>query len=788
MYPKMIIRLSVLLVMSLFFITSVTAQGEKSWTFLVYVAADNDLEQFSINDITQMIEVGSSDDVNIVIQVDRAEGYSSDWADFTDTRRFYVTKESSLGELNSIEQLGEVDMGDAQSLTDFIVWGATNYPADKYSLIIWSHGGGWNGIGPDYGNDQSMLTIADIDLALADARDITGIDQFEFVGFDACLMAQLEVFQALADDAKYGIAAEEIIPENGYNYTPILDYLVNNPSTSVEDLIPVILDSYMEFYAVDITAHRYVDLHAIDLSQLDAVNVALADFVAIANDNMADVFNAVGVARVGAQSFSYVSDFQFVDIVDVMSQIVEGSQNTDVQASAQTVADATQNAIFYTRTTDNMPNATGLSIYFPVLSDIFNKDAYIASGVDLLMAEGWTSFLNTFHATATELLANNNVTITVTDTNYVGDVVSALTPPTIDFETTGTAIIDLQYVALYQDPTGGQIIVAQSPLAICTQDAEGNLRSTYPDGDYSSFYTWDVLMSYMNINGEKTPVLLEYQTRSGQFKMDGIFCWVADGNCTQANIFFDGTTHEMVSMWVTVDTGNGQVTAAVKPNPGDTFTPSLATITPDGEIESISQSVEIVFGDEKPSFYYAPALSGDYSILLLIRDLTGEYQASNALISVNNDDVPEGVRGFPEAGQLGVNFAYPISWGDSVIQDLGEGNYRYYVGNDDVGGYIYLEVLEADSLDDAYANLEGFIMETVTPLQDPYPLDTTTGYSSIAVEYSYNETGYGYYLIFYENNTAYFFDLYLPNGYDETLFNEVVGLFDATVTFFAPEE
>nr|MCU0480946.1 clostripain-related cysteine peptidase [Anaerolineae bacterium] len=719
MHPKLFIRICIVVMMSLFFITNITAQDGKSWTFLVYIAADNDLEQFALEDIAQMIEVGSSDEVNIVIQIDRAEGYSSDWADFTDTRRFYVTKQASLGELRSIEQLGEVDMSDPQSLTDFIVWGATNYPAEKYSLIIWSHGGGWNGIGPDYGNDQSMLSIAEIDLALANARELTGIDQFEFVAFDACLMAQLEVFQALADDAKYGIAAEEVIPGNGYNYTPILNYLVNNPNTTVEDFLPVIVDSYMEFYATVTTNYRFFDLHTFDLSVLDVVDSALADFVTVANANMTDVFNAIGVARVGAQNFSYASDFQFVDMIDVMSLIVKGSQNADVQASAQAVIDAVTNAVFYTRTTDNMPNAKGLSVYFPILADTFNKDAYVASGVTPVMAEEWVSFLNTFHATATEILANNNVSITVTNTSYISDTVSVLTPPTISFETTGTAIIDLQYVALYQNPTGGQIIVAQAPLAIYTQDIEGNLRSSYPDGDYSSFYTWDVLMSYMDINGEKTPILLEYQTRSAQFKMDGIFCWVANEICTQASVFFDSATRQMASLWVTVDTGNGQVTAAVKPNSGDTFTPSLATITPDGEIQNISQPAQIVFGDETPSFYYAPAQSGDYSILLLIRDLTGEYQAANAFITVNNDDMPQDVRGFPEAEQLGVNFAYPIVWGDSVIQDLGDGNYRYYVSNEDLSAYIYLELLAGNSLDDAYANLEGFIMETVTPLQDP---------------------------------------------------------------------
>ena len=179
--------------------------------------------------------------------------------------------------------------------------------------------------------------------------------------------------------------------------------------------------------------------------------------------------------------------------------------------------------------------------------------------------------------------------MTVTGVNYLYDEASVLAPPTINFETTGTAIIDLQYLALYQDDEGAQYIVAQSPLAIYTEDAEGNLRSTYPDGDYQSSYTWDVLMSYMDIDGEQVPVLLEYQTRSGQYKLDGVYCWVDDGTCTQASMFFDGITKEMVSVWVTIDTGNETVTAVVNTNTGDTFNPSLATFTPEGETEQIDR-------------------------------------------------------------------------------------------------------------------------------------------------------------------------------------------------------
>ncbi|MDZ4670246.1 MAG: clostripain-related cysteine peptidase [Phototrophicales bacterium] len=781
-------HLLLILTIFIFVIANTSAQTVKKWTFLVYMAADNDLEQFLLNDITEMVGIGSSDSVNIVLEIDRAEQYSDAWGDFTDTRRYLVTQHGSLGELLPVEVIGETNTGDPQNLVNFITWGIQNYPAEKYSLIISSHGGGWQGIGPDYSaNNDGILSLAEINSALTTARAQTGIAQFEFIGFDACLMGQLEVYQTLQGHAKYALAAEEVIPGNGYDYTATLAYLVNNPDTSTEDLLSVIIDSYMDFYAKFGKAYQSYDLHAIDLVALEGVNSALADFITVANANMTDIFSPIGASRVGAQFFSYATDKEFVDLIDLMTLIEQGTESPEVQASALAVIDAVVGSVLYTRTTDTMPSANGISIYFPILADTFTKEAYIASGISPLMAQDWIGFLDTFHTTASRILADNNITITVTDVLQVGEVVNVLNPPIINFETTGTAIIDLQYVAFYQTESG-QVIVAQSPLAIYSEDADGNLRSTYPDGDYQSSYAWDVLMSYMDIEGAPIPVLLEYQTRSSQFKMSGVFCWIEYAECTQAKMFFDGITYEMLTVWVTIETENGTVTAQVTPQAGDTFNPALAILTPEGNIETATLPNSIVFADGvMPKFYYGPAATGTYVVTLLIRDLTGAFRADNALITVNNNDLPNDLRGFPDALVLGVNFAYPITWGDSVIQNL-ETNTRYYIGNEDGSFFINLEQYDATSLEDFSATVMPFFEQTISFATDPFTFTTATGYTGIAIEYAFGETGYGYYLMFYENGIGYLFDLYMPNGYDETIMTAIYGGFDGTVTFFAPME
>ena len=64
----------------------------KKWTFLINLDADNNLEEFGIKDVNELEVVGSTDEVNFVVQFDRIDGYDESNDDWTSTKRFYVTK------------------------------------------------------------------------------------------------------------------------------------------------------------------------------------------------------------------------------------------------------------------------------------------------------------------------------------------------------------------------------------------------------------------------------------------------------------------------------------------------------------------------------------------------------------------------------------------------------------------------------------------------------------------------------------------------------------------------
>lgn len=179
------------------------------WTFMIYLDADNNLESAGIEDMNEMESVGSTDEVNIIVQMDRWEtdGDDDDTSngDWTGAKRFHVIKDSDTGVMNSIEleDLGEVNMGDPYELADFVTWGMDNYPAENYAIVLWDHGGAFWGVCYDDGvpdsDEYDMLNMTDLSLALEMIYLHRGSERIELLGFDACLMAQVAVLYQVQD-------------------------------------------------------------------------------------------------------------------------------------------------------------------------------------------------------------------------------------------------------------------------------------------------------------------------------------------------------------------------------------------------------------------------------------------------------------------------------------------------------------------------------------------------------------------------------------------------------------
>ncbi|MFX1338923.1 MAG: clostripain-related cysteine peptidase, partial [Promethearchaeota archaeon] len=206
------------------------------WTFLVYLDGDNNLESAGISDFLEMASVGSDTTISIVVQFDRTSGYSTLYGDWQTTKRFYITNGMTPTVDNALIDLGELNMGEQATLSDFISWGTSAFPADNYALILWNHGGGWkesNEQDPDVFKsvcwDDTSFGDCLTQIELKNALVSAGV-HFDLIGFDACLMAMAEVDYQIKDWADVRVGSEESEPGDGWPYDTILADLISSPS------------------------------------------------------------------------------------------------------------------------------------------------------------------------------------------------------------------------------------------------------------------------------------------------------------------------------------------------------------------------------------------------------------------------------------------------------------------------------------------------------------------------------------------------------------------------------
>ena len=258
-----------------------TSMGkENSWTIFVYLTG-SDLEsdfQNATKDIKEMFAAnyGSHDldKLNIIIQTGGSTYWHMNEINSDKTQRFQVKG----NKLELIEEHPGYSMGDGSTLYSFLNWGVKNYPAEHMGFIFWNHGSGVSqGLCIDTANDYDALSLGEVEYAFAKVnKKMT--DKFELIGFDTCLSGSIEYANVLAPYAKYMVASADSEPGDGWNYTPIIDYIVNNPDATGKDVGTVIADAYTDYYKNFDDVTGYTTMAVYDLSKVDAACIETNNF------------------------------------------------------------------------------------------------------------------------------------------------------------------------------------------------------------------------------------------------------------------------------------------------------------------------------------------------------------------------------------------------------------------------------------------------------------------------------------------------------------------------------
>ena len=334
--------------------TVIRGNNKDTVTILVYMCG-TDLESqqgMATSDLKEMANATVGKKVNLIIYT----GGCRRWRNNVISSSVNQIYKISDGKFECLEKnAGSGSMVNPETLVSFLKYGKENYPADRMCLIFWDHGGGSvSGYGYDekVGHNQSM-TLAGINSALKKA-DM----KFDFIGFDACLMATVENGLMLGQYADYMIASEETEPGVGWYYTNWLTKLSGNTSMPTIEVGKLIADDFVDVCNRQCRGQA-TTLSVVDLAELQAtVPNELKEFSIETNDLIQNKeYKTVAQARSSTREFAQQSRIDQIDLVDFAKKL-KTSEGKDL-------AKALQGAVKYNRTGGSISNAYGLSIYFP---------------------------------------------------------------------------------------------------------------------------------------------------------------------------------------------------------------------------------------------------------------------------------------------------------------------------------------------------------------------------------------------------------------------------------------
>ncbi|MHC1787426.1 MAG: clostripain-related cysteine peptidase [Christensenellales bacterium] len=354
--------LSLLLVLALMLGLTAGASQQAAQDYVIFVyLCGTDLESeggAASSDLKEMMDAGAGENVRFVVQTGGTRQWAVPEAIPADRiSRFDVHS----GDIFPVFEGPLQNMGEAGTLRDFLAWGLQNYQAQKYGLIIWNHGSGSiNGVAFDELYDNDSLSLMEINEAL---RGHEGA--FEFIGFDACLMATVETAQAVLPYARYMIASEELEPGSGWDYQGLGSYLAGDPGADGAQLGKVIADGFL---ASNIKSddEAITTMSVTDLSKLPALTEALDAVgwqmveVMTGGENLSAVVKGIHKAENYGGNTPEEGYTNMVDIGAMMRGV------EDILPGAAQVLAALQEAVVYRVAGSGRQGSTGLSTYYPL--------------------------------------------------------------------------------------------------------------------------------------------------------------------------------------------------------------------------------------------------------------------------------------------------------------------------------------------------------------------------------------------------------------------------------------
>ena len=434
----------------------VPVAARTKWTVMIYMNADNDLDPYALLDFKEMATVKDDPRVNVVVQLDRYGSGNTD-AQWGETRRFLMRQGLRPTRTDSLAGFGEeANMGDPETLKAFVTWARGSFPAERYMLVIWSHGDGWRrpesrqptrrGAAPDAHERERAVVRAEELLAggslTDDALESLDLEQaplggqyrtiseddtnnhdplyvreiqdalegagarLDAVGFDSCLMQMIETGYAMRNVAAVMVGSEELEPVQGWGYGDWLQSLTDAPDMDAKKLSKVIVESYRKTYD-GITSDTTLSAVRLSGGRMNRLAAAVSRLSRELIANLDDEWREIRDVRQGCNVFAPRRGYHGIDLHQFASKLTAARVNPRLRARAAEVAKVLDGLVinnYAGRTRQGAFGARGLSIYFPASRAAFWSDRYWKAYneankhyiVQFVTEQLWDNFLHSY--------------------------------------------------------------------------------------------------------------------------------------------------------------------------------------------------------------------------------------------------------------------------------------------------------------------------------------------------------------------------------------------------------
>lgn len=385
--------------------------------------------------------------MKVLVLFDRNGSYATTPVQWTETRVFDVTKGVTAEPKNALDysmnpkpaKWPELNMGDPETLRQFVTWGRFTYPSDRTAVVVWDHGDGfrlamerminmaarseWSSLqgelesfeGPSYRSSSHDETDDDklYNLETENALKASNADckaPIDVLGFDCCLMAMVETAFAVKECASVLVASQELEPGSGWQYDDWLLKLNKKPAMTPQQLGSMLVDSYKKACSTSATLYPTGTLSAMELSHSDAVATSISN---LADELMKDLkSNSASVERARAKCQRYGDGkMNHIDLcvftVELAKEFPSGAINSACQTLLKEVKSSIINRWAGPKRSGSGYESNGLAIYFPANGKQYAKDPWEDDGykkgnppgkfpIDFVDQHHWADFLHQY--------------------------------------------------------------------------------------------------------------------------------------------------------------------------------------------------------------------------------------------------------------------------------------------------------------------------------------------------------------------------------------------------------